>query len=150
MGRSAFTRSGSPGSVCGGDTQVLERLFGQESLVAASGALDASVLRQQVIANNLANAETPGFKRQEVSFETSLAAALEQQDEAGGPGAMQILLPTRPVVYTPADTSERQDGNNVNIESESVEMAINQLRFETLTESVTNYFRNLQAAIKGQ
>lgn len=124
---------------------MLDRLFGGDTYASTTRALDAAALRQQVISHNLANANTPGFKRQEVQFENELSRAIAQHDNPCAPRITSIS----PRVVTVSDTSERADGNNVNLESESIALAINALKFEALSQSVAGTFRALKLAIKG-
>lgn len=127
---------------------MLERIFGGDAFVAQTRALDASSLRQQVIANNLANVNTPGFKRQDVAFEAKLSHALAQRQTGGA--ATSAVDQVRPQVVRPSTDSERADGNNVDMESENVNAAINTLRYEALTTMVGGYFGGLKAAISGK
>ncbi len=124
---------------------MIDRLFGGDTYTAATRALDATALRQQVISHNLANANTPGYKRQEVQFENELSRAISQHDNPCAPRINSV----RPRVITVGNTSERADGNNVNLETESVNLAINALKFEALAQSVAGTFRALKTAIKG-
>ena len=127
---------------------MLDRLFGGDSFIAQSRALDAAALRHQIIANNLANVNTPGYKRQDVTFESQLSRALSEH-HSGGFGENPVDS-VQPEVVTQNSTSMRQDGNNVDMESENVNAAINTLRFETLTQTVSGYFGGLKAAITGR
>lgn len=124
---------------------MIDRLFGGDTYAATTRALDATALRQQVISHNLANANTPGFKRQEVQFENELSRAIAQHDNPCAPRIGSI----QPKVITIGNTSERADGNNVNLETESINLAINALKFEALSQSVAGTFRALKTAIKG-
>src|SRR5437016_9489263 len=111
---------------------MLDRIFGGDTFEATTRALDAAALRHQTIANNLANVNTPGYKRQDVQFEAQLARALEQRRGPCG-ATCDPLSTVQPTVITQNDTSERSDGNNVDIETENVHLAVNTLHFETLT-----------------
>ena len=128
---------------------MLDRIFGGDTFVAETRALDASSLRQQVIANNLANVNTPGFKRQDVAFESKLSHALAQRHALGAAG-QNAVEQVRPQVVTDSATSERADGNNVDMESENVNAAINTLRYEALSQMVGGYFTGIKAAIAGR
>ncbi len=128
---------------------MLDRLFGGDVLVATTKALDASALRQQVIANNLANVNTPGFKRQDVQFEDQLSRALAQKSNPCAPASSVAIDKIRPCVVTVNSTSERADGNNVDMEMENVNMADNTLRFDALAQSVAGFFAGLKAVISG-
>ena len=114
-------------------------------------AADASWKRNEAITNNIANAATPGYKRQEVSFENELRHAILG---AGG-GSMDAkisnvnLKTLNPTVYT--DSTEvmyRLDGNNVDIDTENVNLAENQIKYNGLMNSITQEFHNLQAVMK--
>src|SRR5690242_17475940 len=118
---------------------MLDRIFGGDAFVAQTRALDASSLRQELIANNLANVNTPGFKRQDVAFEAKLSRALSQS-RLRGPGASSPVEGVRPEIVTQSTTSQRADGNNVDMESENVNAAINTLRYEALSQMVGGYF----------
>ena len=114
-------------------------------------AADASWLRNEAIANNIANATTPGFKRQDVAFESELRKALGQ-DVCKSMDAKVASVKTanlNPVLYTDnAGFSYRLDGNSVDIENENVMMAENQLKYQGLMSSISAEFKNLQTVIK--
>ncbi|BAD41989.1 MAG: hypothetical protein A6D92_24590 [Symbiobacterium thermophilum] len=101
-------------------------------------AIDAASLRQRVLANNLANAMTPGFKRSRVDFETELARALAK---GGDPDQV------RPTVVRETDSIGRPDGNNVDVEAESVKMAANQIWYAALTRQINDHFDRLRMVI---
>ena len=124
---------------------MLERLFGGDAFQAQTRALDASALRHQAIAHNLANANTPRFKRQEVQFETELSRALNATDKTGTGSVSSV----QPRLVTVGGTSGRADGNNVNLELESAKLAENAMRFEVLSQSVGGYFSGLKNVING-
>ena len=130
---------------------MLDRIFGGDTFVAQTRALDAASLRQQVIAHNLANANTPGFKRQEVQFENQLSRALEARNSpTAGASGFNRMDSVTPRVVTLNSTSERTDGNNVDMEAENVLLAENTLRYEALTQSVGGYFSALKTVINGR
>src|SRR5438105_3316936 len=106
---------------------MLDRIFGGDGFVAQTRALDAASLRQQAIAHNLANVNTPGFKRQDVTFETKLSHALAEHRAAGNGGSNPVDR-VRPEITTPSTASLRADGNNVDMEAENVNSAINTLK----------------------
>ena len=114
-------------------------------------AADASWTRNAVIANNIANVDTPNYKRQDVAFEAELKKALgynryqSMDDKVSNLTVRQL----RPQVYTDyANFSYRLDGNNVDIENENVMLAENQLKYQGLRESINQEFQNLKAVIK--
>ena len=114
-------------------------------------AADAAWLRNDAISNNIANATTPNYKRQDVSFEEELQRQLgrsvfESMDEkVYGLKTGNIV----PEVYTDcADFSYRLDGNNVDIDTENVYLAENQIKYNALLDSITKDFSNLQSVMK--
>ncbi len=114
-------------------------------------AADASWLRNEAISNNISNVDTPGYKRQDVAFESVLKKALGcnryQSTDAKVSAAKSKNLSVR--TYTDKTSfSYRLDGNNVDIENENVMLAENQLKYQGLLASVNQEFRNLQAVMK--
>ena len=114
-----------------------------------SKAAYASSVRNEVINNNIANVDTPNFKRQDVSFETYLNSAISgfgNLDEAVSNINMGNISPS---VYTDSSSlSYRLDGNNVDIQTENAYLAQNQLRYYTLLDSMNQEFSRLKSVIK--
>lgn len=114
-------------------------------------AADASWLRNQAISNNIANADTPNYKRQDVSFENELRRALgdfryESMDEKVYSLNTNEL---RPTTYTDsANFSYRIDGNNVDVDTENVYLAENQIKYNALMDSMKKEFANLTSVMK--
>ncbi len=110
-------------------------------------AADASALRNKAIANNMANIDTPGYKRQDVSFAAELEEALrhskfESLDDKVGSIRLNRL---RGRQYTDSEGySYRLDGNNVDIETENAELAKNNILYNGLTQSINTEFQNLK------
>jgi len=94
-------------------------------------SLDCCALRQRVIANNIANVETPGFKRSQVSFETKLRQVLTTSDERLAEKQIENLSPD---ITVDTESQARPDGNNVSVEKEMVDMAKNSIQYETLVQ----------------
>ena len=112
---------------------------------------DAAWIRNDVIANNIANATTPGYKRQDVSFEAELEKALSgtrfmTMDDKVAALSMDRLDPRTYTDY--ASFSYRLDGNNVDIETENVVLAKNQVKYEGLIRSINQEFLNLKTVLK--
>lgn len=111
--------------------------------------LDASVLRQEAIATNIANAETPGFRRLDVSsdFASTLRARF-----AGGtqPRVSEIQSLTPKLAEDATVRAVRADGNSVEIESELLAMNRNHVDHEFLTELVSRHIKQLKMAITGR
>ncbi len=113
-------------------------------------------LRNEVITNNIANADTPGFKVSEVRFEDILVSAISGSDmelkttregHIGRTGA--DIGRIEPTVEKVADTSYRFDENNVYVEAEMLSVAENSLEYYTLVSKINSEFNKLTMAIKG-
>jgi len=114
-------------------------------------AADASWLRNEAIANNIANVDTPNYKRQDVDFESVLARELGNNVlvDTDTKVSRVNLSHLRVGTYTDAaNFSYRLDGNNVDIENENVYLAQNQLKYQGLIKSITQEFQNLQAVMR--
>jgi len=100
-------------------------LFDLTDLAVQRGLQGAS-LRQQVLSNNLANANTAGFKRSDVDFESSLASALGTSDPE------QSLQSLAFAPQTDSSTTMTADGNNVDTDTEMADLTENAVQYETL------------------
>ena len=112
---------------------------------------DAAWIRNDVISNNIANATTPGYKRQDVAFEDDLANALGRSRYKSMDDKVADLKINRlrPRTYTDsANFSYRVDGNNVDIETENVTLAANQLKYNGLIDCLDQEFKNLRMVMK--
>lgn len=114
-------------------------------------AADASWTRNQVISNNIANVDTPNYKRKDVAFQTYLQAEMEGADTTTLQDRVRDvdLDALNATSYTDmADLSYREDGNNVDIDTENVELASNQLMYQALINSISNEFDMIKAAMQ--
>ncbi len=112
-------------------------------------AADASWTRNDVLANNIANEDTPGYKRKDVQFETYLSDAVAGTDSLDATVAEIDLTQLNATTSTEhAGLSYRMDGNNVDITTENVELAKNQLKYYTLMNSINQEFTRLKSALK--
>lgn len=114
-------------------------------------AADAAWQRNEAISNNIANVDTPGYKRQDVAFESVLQQALgnnryESMDDKVANVNLSRLRGRAYVDY--ANYSYRLDGNNVDIENENVMLAENQLKYQGLISSINQEFTNLKTVMK--
>lgn len=112
-------------------------------------AADASWTRESAIANNVANVDTPGYKRQDVAFEDILKRELKSSKYNTLQKAVdQVSLDKlEGQVYTDyASYSYRLDGNNVDIDTENVELASEQLRYQTLTKATSEELTRMSTA----
>lgn len=118
-------------------------------IIVLDKAADASWVRNDVLANNIANADTPNYKRKDVQFETYLSNAVAGTDSLDETVANIDLSTLESTTYTEqAGLSYREDGNNVDISTENVELAKNQLKYYTLMNSVNQEFGRLKSAMK--
>ena len=114
-------------------------------------AADAAELRNKTIANNIANVDTPHYKRQDVDFESVLARELGNNSLVDMDTKVKKANLSHLKVGTYLDASNfsyRLDGNNVDIENENVYLAQNQLKYQGLIKSISQEFKNLQTAMK--
>ena len=121
--------------------------------------MSAALIRQEVIANNIANADTPHFKRSEVAFESELARVLKGYDTRPFPEAVtnkrhipfyrpKDYREVKPIIYVDYTTSYRNDGNNVDIEKEMVDAKENALRYMAMAQRVSDNFKLLSIVMK--
>ncbi|MCH1640577.1 Flagellar basal body rod protein FlgB [compost metagenome] len=121
-------------------------------------AIQAANLRQGVISNNIANVDTPYFKRSSVSFESMLQAEMND-----GMPALQgrrtnvrhfVIGPTNevpgPVVGTDQSTAMNNNQNNVDIDSEMTKLAENQLRYNAYVEQMNYLIKMKRTAVEGR
>jgi flagellar basal-body rod protein FlgB len=133
---------------------VVKSILSSPQETVLEHALGAAALRHKVIANNIANVNTPGFKKSDVVFEDKLAEAMAGKrlplarthagHLPGRPGD-----PFTPTVVTDTTTSLRTDGNNVDIDAEMANVAKNTLYYEAVASQLARYFNNLKAVIRG-
>jgi flagellar basal-body rod protein FlgB len=125
---------------------MIDALFNDVNYVAAKKMLDVNVLRHEAIASNLANIETPNYKRLDVapSFESELNQAMTSRD----PSQIASLQPTL-AVDTDA-VSGRADGNTVQLEDEMLKLDKNTVEHSLETELVNNSLMRMRMAITGK
>ena len=100
----------------------------------------AEELRQKAIASNIANAETPGYRRVDVRFEQNLAKALK----AGGELDVDKA---QPELFHPEGTFTKGNGNNVTMEAEIGDLIKNSLRYSTYVRLLRKKFAQMETAI---
>lgn len=126
-------------------------MFGFVNVLKA--AADASWTREEVLTNNIANVDTPNYKRQDVDFTTYLRSALSRTN--GGSSSLtnrvnnlnynDIAIRT----YTDNSTlSYRLDDNNVDLSTENVELASEQINYNALIDSMNNEFSRFKTVLK--
>ena len=111
-------------------------MFDSVSMNALSSALDGLALRQRTIAQNIANVNTPNYHAKVVSFEQQLAQSVQAGSGVAGSTTTTSEAPTR------------QDGNNVSLDSETLNNIETVLRYQFATRAVNMDFDLTQAALK--
>lgn len=101
-------------------------------------ALSGSALRQEAIASNIANVNTPGYRREDVDFQSALAAAW------GDKSSVEQVAPTMSIDQT---AQIRQDGNSVDIDVEAAAQAKNGLQYEAISQVLKTRVAILRSAI---
>lgn len=126
---------------------MIEPIFQTDNYQLARKLLDAAALRQEAIASNVANVETPGYHRLDVSpdFAQQLKASAERGDLGGNVSGLQPKL----AEDTNARTM-RPDGNTVELEHELLAMNRNAVEYDYLSEVVSNNLKQLKIAISGR
>ena len=125
---------------------MINALFTDSSYVAAKKMLDVSVLRHQAIASNLANVETPNYKRMDVS--ASFEAQLRQAVAGQNPAEIASLQPSLEIDAT--SISSRADGNSVQLETEMLKLNENTVENTLETQLVSGSLAKMRLAINGR
>jgi flagellar basal-body rod protein FlgB len=125
---------------------MIDALFNQPGYLGAKRMLDATVKRHEAIAANIANAETPHYKRVDLapSFRAELQSALASQNA----GQLASLRPQ--LAADPQALPVNRDGNTVNLEHELVELGQNTLQHAVETQLVNASLLKLRMAITGK
>jgi flagellar basal-body rod protein FlgB len=103
---------------------------------ALTSALDGLAARQRAIANNIANVNTPGYTAERVSFEDALARSVAEGDGHTTATTARSLEPTR------------LDGNNVNLDTETLSNVDTVLRFQFASQAAGNQFTAIRSALR--
>jgi len=106
-------------------------------------ALDTASMRQRVISNNLANINTPGFKRSYVTFEEELRKTLETNNRVN----LNSIQKIEPQINKDNSTSMRLDGNNVDMDQEMVDLAMNSINYNTAVQQLNKKLGMLRYVI---
>jgi len=135
---------------------LIGKLFASDTFIALNKGLDAAALRQQAIANNIANVNTPGYKKQDVAFEDEFKRAVDNKYNARLrqthprhlPGAASASVDIK--LNTLNSTSMRYDGNNVDVDEEMSKLAENSIRFNAMAQLLGGRFNSLRMVIEGR
>ncbi len=131
-------------------------IFSDTVITGLKKGLDAAGLRHRVIADNIANVNTPHFKKSTVVFESLLKKALDGEPvkmatadyrHFGGGTPLEGI---RPVVSPGKATSMRTDGNNVDIDQEMAGLAVNTIRYRALAAGLREHYALLSLVITGR
>jgi flagellar basal-body rod protein FlgB len=123
---------------------MIDHLFATPNYDASKHLLDAAAMRQEALAANIANAETPGYKRVDLnsSFAAEFAAHLKSGEVDSAPAPK--------VVEDASASSQRMDGNNVEVDKELLAMGKNSSEYDVLTDFVSGSLKQLRMAITGR
>jgi flagellar basal-body rod protein FlgB len=127
---------------------MVDPIFNSDTYQIARKLMDAAMLRQTAIASNIANAETPGYKRLDVA--SDFATQLRNSVEGTGAGSTADISSLTPQLVKDTNTrSTRPDGNNVETDSELLAMNKNTVEYDYLTEVVSYNLKQLRMAVSG-
>lgn len=136
---------------------MIDPISFSDPMMVLQKSLDSLALQHQVIANNIANIDTPNFKRSVVSFQDKLKTALEVTPESPLWRTNSMHFPMQaksvslkdfqPDVRAITETIGRNDGNNVDLEMESGLLAENNLLYNSLADVTSRYIANVKHAI---
>jgi flagellar basal-body rod protein FlgB len=125
---------------------MIDALFNEPSYLAMKKTLDAVALRHEAIASNIANLETPSYKR--VDLAPSFQTELERACTSGDPRQIASLKPTLAPDFNAVPQS--RDGNTVNLEHEFMQLTQNTLAHTVETQLVAGMLTRLKLAITGK
>ena len=125
---------------------MIDALFNQPNYLAAKKTLDVVALRQEAIAGNIANLETPGYQRMDIA--PTFQAELDRACASRNPAQLASLQPT--LAPDPTALPNSRDGNTVSLERELMLMSQNTLTNALETQLVAGTFSKLRTAITGK
>jgi len=128
-------------------------MFNSVSTAMMEKALDANWQRMQLIAHNVANEDTPGYKAKRLEFESMLKKEINARTNVTAMGRIDTaarLSGVQPIVYADNTTSGRADGNNVDIDAENMELARTQIQWDMLVQKVSGHYSTLRYVITGR
>lgn len=122
---------------------IFDRFAVQNDILGS--AMQAAVLRNDIINNNIANGDTPGYKKKAVDFEVQLSKAIELSKSTG----KLDLSNVKPSIRVEHGSYEyRLDGNNVDPESEMVDLYANQVRYDALANALISNYKRINLAFQ--
>lgn len=133
--------------------------FGKDKTISIlSKSMDGAALKQKTVSNNIANINTPDYKRQYLDFESKLNEAIKKDLNNKGKlykthdkhFPMKVSIDKiHPSIKIDKSPSLREDGNNVDLDIELADLAENTIRYNTLTETIIKKYSGLKNAIRG-
>jgi flagellar basal-body rod protein FlgB len=123
---------------------MIEQLFSSANYQATRQLLDVAARRHEALATNIANVETPGYKR--VDFPKEFAHELASRIRSGD--ARPVVIPD--LVEDLTTSSQRKDGNNVDVDKEMMALSKNAAEFDALADFVSGSIKQLRLAITGR
>ena len=143
---------------------MLGPLQNDQTIFLLKQGLDSCALRHKLIANNIANAETPGFKISDIKFKDQVKRALEDKDKEKetidmanthekhiSPGPKSVdLSELVPQIIKINDTYRTEDGNNVDIDRQMSNLAENTIEFRAYQRSMGDMLSIITAAVRGE
>ncbi len=132
---------------------MIQNLFGKSSILEKS--LNASWTRNDIISQNLANVDTPQYKRKDVAFEEYLNDSMGKRLEGTVTDKRHIAINSKgkvdnvepELVEDNSDSSMRIDGNNVDIDSEMANLAKNQIKYNALIQMLNGSYSKIKSVI---
>lgn len=126
-----------------------------ENFSVLSKALDLRTQRHQVLASNIANADTPHYKARDIDFKSAMQNALAGRGDLGALSMMTTAKAHQPGVGSlgsgalqyRTETQSAVDGNTVDMDVERAQIADNALQYQILTQLVSNKFQGLRSAM---
>jgi flagellar basal-body rod protein FlgB len=110
-------------------------------------SMDMYLLRHQITADNIANAETPFYKARRVDFENALQSAVDNAD-AGLDTSAHAIANMSPVIFEDPEAEVGQDLNTVDMDREMASMTKNDVKYSAAAEAITKKFAILRYAIQ--
>ncbi len=119
-----------------------------DSMGLLKKALDVAALRNSIIADNIANEDTPGYKRKRVEFESFFNDFIKSGRFDDWKSLQSRVKSITPLIREEKGFSLRKDGNNVSIDVETAEMTMNSIKYAALSQQIQNQFAMLKLVVK--
>lgn len=141
---------------------MFESTYFMKTQTVLEKGLGASMLKRQVLSDNIANVDVPHFKRSEVIFEEQLKRAIESESTEKQKAVPTLTTDSRHIEFFKSQdyrevqpkanidylTSMRADGNNVDMEKEVTEASHNQMIYSLMIERMNQNFRQLHTVMR--